>query len=104
MGVEEPVGTAIMLNIIIPARAEYPQVVWTVYSVIEDVPKNLPFHVTVYSNGGDDEQREMDEWFNGGTLAKRGYLTVVSDKEAVHPYTVIQEVSKTLSDGLIMFC
>jgi len=44
------------INFVIPARCEYPQLVWTVYSIINDMPDNH-FHIYVVSNGGDEEER-----------------------------------------------
>jgi hypothetical protein len=93
------------LNIVIPARREYPQLVWTVYSLIEDVNGRIPFHVTVVSNDVDPQTEKMDEWFSKGLLARRGYLTVISKGEATHPYSAIQEVSESLEeDSLLLFC
>jgi hypothetical protein len=92
------------LHVVIPARREYPQLVWTVYSLINDVNGVMPFDVTVVSNDADAETRDMDAWFSKGTLSRRGYLTVRSTEEAVHPYVAIHQASETFDDGLLLFC
>jgi len=91
------------LNIVIPARNEYPWLPWTVYSYIADIPEDVDWHITIASNGADPEQKKMDEWFKHGTLARRGHLSLETFEEAVHPHICVQRVSEKLDDGVLMW-
>ena len=93
------------LNIVIPARCEYPQIVWTVYSLLNDIPPEQPHQIVVVSNGEDDETRKMDKWFSGGALAKSGRLKILTYDEAFHPYTAHKHAIDTLQlEGLLCYC
>jgi hypothetical protein len=92
------------LNIILPARQEYPQLLWTIYSYIADIPQNMKWHIHVASNGADDKQHEWDNWLMHGLLARRGYITIHQFPEPTHPHLAIHKVTEKLdNDGLVMF-
>lgn len=91
------------LNIVIPARMEYPQLVWTIYSYINDIPPNVKWHITVASNGADDKQKEFDDWLSKGRIARYGYLSFEKFPEPTHPHLCIQRVSEKLTEGILMW-
>lgn len=91
------------INVVIPARREYPQLVWTIYSFIVDMPSWAKWHVYVVTNDADEQQKQMDDWLRSGRLARFGHLTVETLTEATHPHKCIHHVAEQLTDGLMFY-
>lgn len=52
-----------MLSWVLPYRNEYPYVMWSIYSIINDIPKDEPFEVIIVENGSDEVNLKFLDYF-----------------------------------------
>jgi hypothetical protein len=104
-----------MISVIIPVRNEYPQLVWTVYSFINDMPQDEQFEILIASNGPSEETRQWDQWFESGTLSKpgftfskfqkQGYMKILTYEEPMLPHVAItRSLKEAHGDVLVHSC
>lgn len=92
-----------MLNVLVPARNEFPQALWTIYSIIDDIPTYIPHHVTLVCNGSSQETQQEIEWLQSATLCRKGKLDIV-DTPACHPQKACDAIIKDRNlKGYILF-
>lgn len=90
-----------MLSILIASRNEYPQLVWTIYSFINDIPRNERYEVIVASNGASKETKVMDEWLGKGRLVRDGFLKLLS-LPAMSPFKAQQIMSEQAEGDVLV--
>jgi len=99
-----------MLNVTIAARNEYPQIVWTIYSIINDIPEGEDYQIILVSNGEAtsdkyEQRKKMDKWLSEVPLSKRGILKVISLDEPINTYKAFQLAIDTYDcKDILMYC
>jgi len=92
------------ITVVLPVRNEYPQLIWTIYSFINDIPHNTPWEIIVVSNGASQETVDSDKWLSGCKW-RRGKLTVIQEKQALHPLKAIERgLQEATGDVVVHGC
>lgn len=74
-----------MLSYVLPIRNDYPHATWTLYSFINDVPKNEEFEIIVIGNGLDEESRKWLEWLSKCRMARHCLRIIFSEEVGLWP-------------------
>jgi len=68
-----------VLSFVIPCRNEYPQIAWTVYSLIEDVPDGEDFEIILVENGSDEANLKFLNYINKQRMGRKHLRIVQSE-------------------------